>query len=303
MHRTIRSWLIVPLLAAACAALPVAAQQTDFDKVEIQPEKVAEGVWMLTGAGGNLGVSAGPDGVVLIDDQFAPLTEKIRAAVKKIQDAPIRFVLNTHWHFDHTGGNENLGKAGSVIVAHDNVRERMSVDQVMEVFGRTVPAAPKDALPVVTFNDTVTFHLNGQTVHVFHVEHAHTDGDSIVHFRDANVIHMGDVLFNGQFPFIDVGSGGSIDGVIAACDRVLEIAGPDTRLIPGHGSLGSRADLKAYRDMLVGVRDAVAAEVRAGKDLEAIREADPLKPFAEKWASGFMDAETFLGIVVSDLSR
>jgi glyoxylase-like metal-dependent hydrolase (beta-lactamase superfamily II) len=293
----------LPAVALAAIVAPCGAlAQGDFDKVDIGTTAVADGIYMLTGAGGNLGLSAGPDGLVLIDDQYAPLTDKIRAAVAAVDPGEIRFVLNTHWHGDHTGGNESLGKTGSVIVAHDNVRARMSVEQVMEVFGRTVPASPAGALPIVTFNDTVTFHLNGQTTHVFHVEHAHTDGDAVVHFREANVIHAGDIVFAGQFPFIDVGSGGSIDGVIAACDRILEIADAKTRIIPGHGELTDRAGLVKYRDMLTGVRDAVSAEIAAGKDLDAIREADPLAPWAEAWGTGFMKPDVFLGIVVADLS-
>jgi glyoxylase-like metal-dependent hydrolase (beta-lactamase superfamily II) len=303
MHRIARNPLAALAILAALAVPGAALAQGDFDQVEIGTVEVADGIYMMTGAGGNLGVSTGPDGVVLIDDQYAPLTDKIRAAIAAVDGGPIRFVLNTHWHGDHTGGNESLGKSGSVIVAHDNVRARMSVEQVMEVFGRTVPASPPGALPVVTFNDTVTFHLNGQTTRVFHVEHAHTDGDAIVHFEDADVVHMGDVMFAGQFPFIDVGSGGSIDGVIAACDRVLGMATATTKIIPGHGELTDRAGLVKYRDMLVGVRDAVAAQIAAGKDLAAIEEADPLAPFSETWGVGFMKPPVFLKIVVSDLSR
>jgi glyoxylase-like metal-dependent hydrolase (beta-lactamase superfamily II) len=165
---------------------------------------------MLVGSGGNIGVSSGPDGVFVIDDQYAPLTEKIVAAIRGFSDRPIRFVVNTHWHSDHVGGNENLGKMGALIVAHDNVRERMSVEQVMEVFGRTVPPSPDQALPVVTFGEAVTFHLNGDELYVFHVPHAHTDGDAIIHFRKANVVHMGDTFFNGLYPFIDLGSAGNV---------------------------------------------------------------------------------------------
>ena len=303
MNANSRITLVAALALAVLTVPGVALAQGDFDKVEIGTTKVADGIYMLTGAGGNLGLSAGPDGVLLIDDQYAPLTDKIRAAVAAIDTGPIRFVLNTHWHGDHTGGNESLGKTGSVIVAHDNVRARMSVDQVIEAFGSAVPASPPGALPIVTFNDTVTFHVNGQTVHVFHVEHAHTDGDAIVHIREADVIHAGDILFAGQFPFIDVGSGGSIDGVIAACDLLLEFAKPTTKIIPGHGDLTDRAGLSKYRDMLVAVRNAVAAELDAGKDLEAIQEADPLAPYTEAWGNGFMKPDVFLKIVVADLSR
>jgi glyoxylase-like metal-dependent hydrolase (beta-lactamase superfamily II) len=287
------------VLAAAASAL---AQQ-DFSDVEVKTTKVADGVYVLEGAGGNIGMSVGEDGVFLIDDQYAPLTDKIVAAVKAVDDRPIRFVLNTHWHGDHTGGNENLGKAGALIVAHDNVRERMSVDQFSAAFDHTVPASPEGALPVVTFSETVTFHLNGEEIHAFHLAPAHTDGDSIVHFRNADVIHVGDILFNGTYPYIDVDAGGSIRGMISACDRVLELMGSKTTVIPGHGALGDKEDLERYRNMLQGVLNAVSPLVEQGKSLEAVKEADPLAPFDETWGMGFVNPEMMLAIVFRDLSR
>ncbi|MCG8462686.1 MAG: MBL fold metallo-hydrolase [Holophagales bacterium] len=262
------SMLLLPFLLLLPAG--PAAAQPDFSAVEIQTEKLADGVHMLVGAGGNIGVSSGEDGVFLVDDQFAPLTEKIRKAVAEISDGPIRFVLNTHWHFDHTGGNENFGKAGSLIVAHDNVRVRMSTDQLIESLNRNVPAAPDAALPVVTYAEGVTFHLNGQTIHAFHVPPAHTDGDSIVHFREADVVHMGDLFFNGVYPFIDLSSGGSVEGMIAAVEKVLAMAGDGTKIVPGHGPLATKADLAGYRDMLTAVRDAILPLVEADKTREEV---------------------------------
>jgi cyclase len=264
------------------------AQPQDFSKVEVTSEKVADGVHMLKGAGGNIGVSVGADGVVLIDDQYAPLTARIKAAVAALSDKPIRFVLNTHWHTDHSGGNENLGQSGALIVAHENVRKRMGVEQFIEAFGSKVPAAPPAALPVVTFTEAVTFHLNGDEIHGFHVPPAHTDGDSVVHFRKANVLHGGDTFFNGMYPFIDLSSGGSVAGMIGAADRMLALATDGTRIIPGHGPLATRADLKAYRDMLATVRDRVAAEVKAGKTLEQVTAAAPTADLDEKWGGGFL---------------
>lgn len=291
--------LLTLTLALTLTAVPLAAQ--DFSEVEVEPQKVADGVWMLTGAGGNIGVSAGEDGVFLIDDQFAPLTEKIRAAIATFSEKPIRFVLNTHFHFDHTGGNENLGKAGAVIVAHDNVRERMSVDQLMEALGREVPASPEAALPVITFNDRVTFHLNGDTIKAFHVPPAHTDGDSIVHFEKANVVHMGDVFFNGTYPFVDVGSGGDVEGVIEAVQDVLRHIDEETKIIPGHGPLASKADLAAYGDMLSTIRDRVEALIEEGKSLEEIQEAAPTASFDEAWASDFTGPESITRYVYESL--
>ncbi len=283
-------------------ALPGGVRAQDFDQVTIEQIRVAKGIHMLTGRGGNLAVSSGADGVFLVDDQFAPLTARILAAIGEISSQPLRFIVNTHWHGDHTGGNENLGKAGVLIVAHDNVRRRMSVEQFQAAFNRTVPAAPPEALPVVTFGDDVTFHLNGHDVHVFHVAPAHTDGDSIVHFRAANVIHMGDVFFSGRYPFIDLGSGGSVDGVLAALDRVLALADGNTRIIPGHGPLSDRAALEAYRTVVKTVRDRVAAAIGRGESVEQVIAARPGAEFDAEWGGGFIDPERFVRIVYASLS-
>jgi glyoxylase-like metal-dependent hydrolase (beta-lactamase superfamily II) len=294
-----------PILLAAAVALLVAptlrAQQQDFSKVEVKAQKLAEGIHMLTGAGGNIGVSSGPDGVFIIDDQYAPLTEKIKAAVATVSDKPIRFVMNTHWHGDHTGGNENLGSSGVLIVAHDNVRKRMSTEQFLEAFNSKVPASPAAALPVITFNESATFHVNGDDVEAFHVAPAHTDGDSVIFFHKANVIHMGDTFFNGMYPFIDTSTGGSLEGVIAAADRVLALADAKTQIIPGHGPVGSRAELQAYRTMLAGVRDKVKPMVAAGKTLTEVKAANPTAAWDEVWGKGFMKPEMFVGIAYTSL--
>ena len=286
-------------LVVGLAGGSVSAQ--DFTGVEITVKELRGSVRMLTGAGGNLGVSAGEDGVFLIDDQFAPLTDKITAAIKTFSDEPVRFVLNTHWHGDHTGGNENLGKAGAVIVAHENVRKRMSAEQFIEGLGRKVPAAPKDALPVVTFAESVTFHLNGETIAVTHVDPAHTDGDSTVHFKDANVIHTGDLFFNGLYPFIDVSSGGGIDGVIAAADTVIALCDDETQIIPGHGPLATKADYVTYRDVLTKIRDNVKKLIDAGKTQDEVIAAKPTAEFDEKWGQGFMRPDVFVSIVYDSL--
>jgi len=291
---------------ALCAAvmsvcLPAWAQQ-DYSKVEITTTRLADGIYMLEGAGGNIGVSVGADGVFLIDDQYAPLTDKIRAAVAAIDKRSIRFVFNTHWHGDHTGGNENLGETGALIVAHDNVRRQMTVEHFLELWDLKVPPSSEGFLPVVTFSDTVTFHLNGDEIHAFHVAPAHTDGDSMVHFPKANVLHTGDVFFSGRFPFIDVYTGGSLAGVIAACDVALELVDDTTKIIPGHGPLSDRADLVAYRAMLQTVHDTVVPMIRQGKSLEEIRAAKPLAPLVDEWGGGFINAEQFLGLVYEGFS-
>lgn len=292
--------IALPVLTLMLLAAPGTAQQPDFSKVEIKIETLAPGVAVLFGAGGNIGLSYGEDGNVLVDDQYAPLTDKILAAVKSVDPDPVKFVLNTHWHRDHSGGNENLGKAGAVIVAHHNVRRRMSVDQFSKLFGST-PASPKVALPVVTFGEGVTLHLNGDELQVVHVRNAHTDGDSLVYWRKAKVMHMGDVFFHKvSLPFIDLESGGSIDGEIAAVRKALEIAAPDARIVPGHGPVATRAELETYLAMLVDVRGKVAAAIAAGRTLEAIKADNPAKPY--EIPNGFISADSFVETVFASLS-
>jgi cyclase len=286
----------------ASFALTAQAQQ-DFSKVEIKTQKLTDTTYMMTGSGGNLGLSIGPDAVFLIDDQFAPLTPKIEAAIKQITDKPVKFVVNTHWHFDHTGGNENLGKAGALIVAHDNVRKRMSTDQLIPFLNMNSKASPKEALPVITFSADSTFHINGDEVQALHMPAAHTDGDSIVFFKKSNVVHMGDIYFNGFYPFIDTASGGTVDGVIAAVDKVLAIAKDDTKIIPGHGPLATKADLKAYRDMLSTLSGRIKAQVKAGKKLEEIVAAKPTADHDEKWGKGFIKPDKWVEMVVMNLLR
>jgi cyclase len=298
----VHPWLLAAGAAALIAVSPVQAQP-DPATVTIKIEKAGEGVHMLTGAGGNIGVSVGKDGVFLVDDQYAPLTPKILEALKTLDPRAPRFVLNTHWHGDHSGGNENMGQAGALLVAHDNVRLRMTQEHFLAAFNSKVPPAAPGALPVVTYGATVTFHINGEEIHAFHVPPAHTDGDSIVHFKKANVIHGGDTFFNGMYPFIDVTTGGNIDGMIAAADKVLAMAKADTKIIPGHGPLASKADLQAYRDMLAGVRSAVKPLVDAKKTLDEVKAAKPLAPFDAKWGGGFLKADVFTGIVYESLTR
>ena len=231
------------------------------------------------------------------------MTEKISAAIAKITAKPVRFVLNTHWHGDHTGGNENFGKRGSLIVAHENVRKRMSVEQFIEAFNMRSPASPPAALPVVTFAQSVTLHLNGDEIRAIHMPNAHTDGDAVVHFLRNDVIHMGDIYFNGMYPFIDDATGGSVEGVIAACDKVDAIAGDKTRVIPGHGPLSNKAELKAYRDMLATVAERVGKLVAAGKTVEDVAAAKPTADLDEKWGKGFIKPDQFAQMVAHNILK
>ena len=291
---------LAPAMAFALAT-PVLAQQQDFSKVEVQSEKVADGVYMLKGAGGNIGLSIGPNGSLVIDDQYAPLSDKILAAIKALTPDPVRFVVNTHWHGDHTGGNANLAKTGAFLVAHENVRKRMGSEQFIAMFNQKVPASPEAALPVVTFAEGVTFHWNGDEVRAFHVAPAHTDGDTVVQFVKADVVHMGDCFFNGNFPFIDSSSGGKVDGIVAAADRVLGGVTDKTKIIPGHGPVASKADLQAYRDTVKSVRDRVAKLKAEGKTKEAAVAAKPTAEFDAKWGQGFIKPDVFVGLVYDSL--
>jgi len=296
-----------PLLTLlACVVLAGGARaQRDLSAVVIQPEKLADGLWMLTGAGGNLLACAGLDGTLLVDAEYGPLVPRIRATADSLaHGAALRFVVNTHYHGDHVGGDSAMAAGGAEIVAHANVRMRMSADRYNETFGTTTRAYPAAALPVLTFDDSVTFHLNRHALHVVHVPPAHTDGDAFVWIPDADVLHLGDLFFNGAYPVIDVSAGGSIGGMIRAIELVLPRVGPDTKIIPGHGPLGDRAALLRYRDMLVAVRDRVTKlVVRDGMTLEQLKAAKPLAEFDETWGKGFMKPDTFLSVVYSDLVR
>jgi len=294
-----------PLLLALSLGLAVApaAGAQDPADVTIQTIPLRGPVSMLTGRGGNIGVSAGPDGVFLIDDQFAPLSAKIQAALAALSPRPVRFVVNTHWHGDHTGGNENFAGAGAVIVAHDNVRKRMSTEQFIEAFKSRTPPAPAVALPVVTFDARVSFHWNGEEIRVFHVGNAHTDGDAIVQFTGSNVIHTGDTFFHGLYPFIDGSTGGSVAGMIAAVDQVLALANDDTKIIPGHGPLATRADLASYRRMLATVSDRISALIRRKQTLDQVVAAKPTAEFDAAWGKGFLNPDTFVTILYNVLSK
>jgi len=295
---------LLAALGAACAiaAAPAAAQQ-DFSKVEVKATKITNNIYMLTGAGGNIGLSVGEDAAFIVDDQFAPLTPKITAAIAQITPKPVKFVLNTHWHSDHAGGNENLGKAGALIVAHHNVRKRLNSDQVIDFFNLKSKPEPKDALPVITFSADMSFHMNGEEIRAIHMPNAHTDGDAVVHYMGSDVIHMGDIYFNGFYPFIDTGSGGSADGVVAACDRVLAVATDKTRIIPGHGPLSNPAEMKAYREMVAAISGRVKGLAAQGKTLDDIKAAKVTADFDEKWGKGFIKPERFVEMLAGPLLR
>ena len=280
-------------------AISVTAQ-TDFSKVEIKVTKVAGNVYMLEGAGGNIGVSVGDDGILIVDDQFAPLADKIRAALKGIADKKLRFILNTHWHGDHTGGNEAFGPEAPVI-AHDNVRKRMATEQKSEFFKRTTPASPKEALPVITFNQNLTVYFNGEEIRAIHFPHGHTDGDSVIFFSTSNVVHLGDDFFAGRFPFVDLESGGSVEGLTKNIAEIITKIPAGAKLIPGHGPLSTIEDLMNYHNMLVTTSDIVRAKIKAGKTLEQIK-SEGLPDTWKSWGTGFIKTDMWLEIIYRSLT-
>lgn len=284
-------------IALALLIIPVSAAGQDFDSVEIQVENISESLYMLTGLGGNIAVCVGQDGTFIVDDQFAPLADKIVAAIAGFTENPVDFVINTHWHYDHTDGNESFGGAGAVIVAHENSRRRMEAEQMVELFDRRQMPYSREGLPKVTFDESVRFHLNGETIEVFHPGPAHTDGDAMVFFTHSNVIHTGDVFVRYGLPFIDQPNGGSIDGIIDAVRRVAELTNDETVFIPGHGSLSNRADLLEYHSMLVTIRDRVQGLIDKGHSFEEILERKP----AEGYPTSGVPPDAFLRLVYESL--
>jgi glyoxylase-like metal-dependent hydrolase (beta-lactamase superfamily II) len=266
---------------------------------KITPSQLTGQIYMIAGQGGNIGLFIGEEGTFLIDDQFAPLTEKIVAAIKSVGGDHPKFLINTHYHGDHTGGNEKLGKQGTLIFSHDNVRERLRTGSFIEAFNKKRAGISRAGLPVVTFSEDISFHLNGDTVRVLHVPHAHTDGDSFIYFESANVIHAGDFFFNGFYPFIDVNHGGSLKGMIIAVDRVLSLADGKTKIIAGHGSLGDKKQLAEYHQMLRTAYDRLSKLKAAGKTAQEAVAAKPLADLEETWGDGLFKSDRWIELIYS----
>ena len=295
---------LLTIAAGCCLSITANAQQQDFSKVEIKVSKVAGNVYMLQGAGGNIGVSVGDDGLVMVDDQFAPLADKITAALKGISDKPLRYIINTHYHFDHTGGNAPFGGKATPIIAHDNVRKRLQgggdMGNSASVKMKAEPSPP-EALPIITFERDVTVHLNGEDIRALHFPSGHTDGDSVVFFPKSNVVHMGDDFVTYGFPFIDLQGGGSVAGLISACEGVLKQLPADVKIIPGHGPISSAEDVKAFITMLKQTRDVVQKAVKAGKTLEQLKKEKVLAPW-DKFSGNFISTEAHLETLFNDLT-
>jgi glyoxylase-like metal-dependent hydrolase (beta-lactamase superfamily II) len=291
----LRTALLIALLA-----VPSLAQQ-DFSKVEVKATKVNGNIYMLQGSGGNIGVSVGTDGILIVDDQFAPLADKIKAALKTLGDGKLKFVLNTHWHGDHTGGNVVFGP-DAPIIAHDNVRKRLATEQKSEFFKRTTPASPKEALPVITFGQSLSVHFNGEEIRVIHFPQGHTDGDSVIFFSNSNVVHMGDDFFAGRFPFVDLESGGTVQGLVKNVGEIIAKLPADVKIIPGHGPISSLDDLKQYHRMLTETMSVVQKKMAEGNTVEQIKSeglADEWKP----WGTGFIKTDIWLETIYRSLSK
>ena len=292
--------LITALLFSLPALAAVApAQQRDFSAVQIKATKVAGNVYMLEGAGGNIGVSVGADGILIVDDQFAPLAEKIRAALKSLGNGKLKFVLNTHWHGDHTGGNSQFGPEAPII-AHDNVRKRLASEQ--KIFGNKVPAAPKEALPVITFGDSLSVHFNGEEIRAIHFPNGHTDGDSVIFFTGSNVVHMGDDFFAGRFPFVDIENGGNVVSLAKNVGDVISRLPAGVKIIPGHGPLSTADDLRLYHRMLLETTDVVRKQAASGKTLEQIK-AQGLPETWKDWGTGFVKTDQWIELIYRSLPK
>jgi cyclase len=291
----LRTALLIALLAS-----PSLAQQ-DFSKVEVKATKVNGNIYMLQGSGGNIGVSVGTDGILIVDDQFAPLADKIKAALKTLGDGKLKFVLNTHWHGDHTGGNVVFGPEAPII-AHDNVRKRLATEQKSEVFKRTTPASPKEALPVITFGQSLSVHFNGEEIRVIHFPQGHTDGDSVIFFSNSNVVHMGDDFFAGRFPFVDLESGGTVQGLVKNVGEIIAKLPADVKIIPGHGPLSSLDDLKQYHRMLTETMSVVQKKMAEGKTVDQIKSEGLPDEWKER-GTGFIKTDMWLETIYRSLSK
>lgn len=289
---------VVAIMIICWCAVRVSAQ--DFSKVEIKATKVAGNVYMLEGSGGNIGVSVGPDGILIVDDQFAPLADKIKAALKTLAEGKLKFVLNTHYHGDHTGGNVAFGP-DAPIIAQTNVRKRLSEEQKSKLFNRTTPASPKEALPVITFDNAVSVFFNGEEIKVIHFPHGHTDGDSVIFFTSSNVVHMGDDFFNARFPFVDLESGGDVEGLTKNIGDIISKLPAGVKIIPGHGALSDAEGLKTFHNMLVQTTDIVRKRMAAGKTLDQIK-AEGLPEEWKTWGSGFIKTDLWLTFIYNSLS-
>ena len=296
INRNLLSFAIILLMFSLSYA------QRDWDEIEIKSTQIADSLFMLEGSGGNMVVLVHAKGTVLIDDQFAQLSDKIKKQIKALGSDQIAYLVNTHFHGDHTGGNENFAADGSLIIAHENVRKRLSTEQVNKAFNRTTPAKPEASWPVITYDANMKLHIGSEDIHIMHVHNAHTDGDSFVYFATSNVLHMGDCYFNQRFPYIDLGSGGSIKGAIQAVRKALFVSNHKTVIVPGHGGLSNKEELAGYLEMLLTMLSRVEEGIAAGKSLDELKAAG-LNEGYESWGEYFISSDKFIDTIWTDLNR
>ncbi|MGI0483064.1 MBL fold metallo-hydrolase [Geminocystis sp. CENA526] len=277
--------------------------QGDFDQIEIKANLLKNNIYMLEGEGGNIGLSVGNDGILMIDSQFAPLSAKIKSSIEGISNQPIRYLFNTHYHFDHTGGNENFANQGALIIGHENMRKQMKVPHSYTVIGADIPVSPDIALPKITVNETINFYFNGNEIRGFHAPFAHTDGDIVLHFVDQNIIHTGDLFFNGMYPFIDTEVGGSVDGMIAGIDKILPLCDDQTILIPGHGKVGNKQELIAFQEMLKIVNQRVKDSIEQNMTLDELIDKKILADLDDTWGKGVLNEKQFLTITYQGIKK
>lgn len=277
--------------------------QRDWDNIQVEAQKVTHNIYFLTGAGGNIGLIIGDDGNMVIDNQFAPLSDKIKAKVAELHDAKIQYVVNTHFHGDHTGGNENLKSEGAIVVSQDNVRSRLGTTFENKLFKREITAKSESFWPTVTFSEDMTFHFNNEEINIVHVPNAHTDGDALVHFKTSNVIHTGDLFVRYGYPFVDVSAGGTINGIIAAQEKILALSDEETQIIPGHGALSNIDDVKELLAMLLKTKDIIQKAKNDGVSLEDLMAKKPLKSLHRRWSGNFINSDLFVQIVYETLDQ
>ena len=301
-HFSTFSLFLIFLFMLSFVVFPNIAYSQKFEDVEIKSAKLSDNVYVITGKGGNIGLLIGKDGNILIDDQFAPLTNKILDMIHNLSNQPIKFLINTHWHPDHTGGNENFGKLGSLIVSHENVRERLSTEQFIQFMERKIKPSAVEALPIITFTDSISFHINNETVLVYHFPNAHSDGDSMIYFKENNVLHTGDIFVKNRYPFINTSSNGTIDGIIGALKKIIPLLNKESVIIPGHGDISNLNDLNEYLSMLQDVRNTISSQINKSYPIKQILESNPTSPFDNKYGNDkFITPDDFVTAVIKNL--